>query len=189
MSAMRAERLGSYSIAVTRPGTPTLSRRKSIMRSLRFAPPPRWRVVMRPWLLRPPCFRNGATSDFSGSFRVISSKPGPVAPRRPGEVGLKFLIGILNALEQLQLVLRVQRHHRLLPGARVLHPVAPNSLRLSLHVDDVYPGYLDVERCLHRLLDLDLVGVDAHFKGVLVFAVETGCLLRDHRPDHHVQCV
>src|SRR5579884_890229 len=91
---MRAERLGSYSIAATLAGTPNLLRLKSIMRYARLAPPPRWRVVIRPWLLRPACFLSLTVSDFSGLVLVISSKVETDMPRRPGDVGLYCLIGI-----------------------------------------------------------------------------------------------
>src|SRR3954447_15632081 len=43
---------------------------------------------MRPLLLRPPFFVTGASSDFSGSFLVISAKSETVMKRRPGDVGL-----------------------------------------------------------------------------------------------------
>src|SRR3954462_7043403 len=85
---MRAERFGSYSIAATFAGTPSLTRLKSITRKRRLWPPPWWRVVMRPLLLRPPFFVTGASSDFSGSFLVISAKSETVMKRRPGDVGL-----------------------------------------------------------------------------------------------------
>ena len=63
---MRADRFGSYSIAATLAGTPSLSRLQSMMRSLCLWPPPRCRVVMRPYTLRPPVDLSGAVSDFSG---------------------------------------------------------------------------------------------------------------------------
>src|SRR3989304_433268 len=98
---MRAERFGSYSIDDTLPGTPTLSRLKSSMRSFRFAPPPRCRTVILPWLLRPALLLRGKTRDFSGLLLVISSKVAPVIPRLPGEVGrdifkATFLYSLLN---------------------------------------------------------------------------------------------
>src|SRR5439155_4485672 len=94
MSAIRALRLGSYSIVATLPATPTLSRLKSILRySFRY-PPPWWRVVIRPWLLRPAWVGNDSRSVFSGLAVVISSKPETDMKRRPGLVGLNFLIGI-----------------------------------------------------------------------------------------------
>src|ERR671926_601220 len=94
---MYADRFGSYSIAATRAGTPSLRLRlKSILRYSRLAPPPRWRDVLRPFALRPPDFLRPSTSDFSGSSRVISAKSGYVEKRRPGLVGLGLRIGIVR---------------------------------------------------------------------------------------------
>ena len=70
---MYADRLGSYSIAATLAGTPSLVRLKSIRRYRRLAPPPRWRAVLRPLALRPPDFLSPSTRDFSGSVFVISA--------------------------------------------------------------------------------------------------------------------
>ena len=82
---MRAERLGSYSMAATLAGMPTLSQRlKSMMRYKRLWPPPRKRTVIRPWLFRPPVFFRGLTRDFSGSVLVISEKSATVMKRRLG---------------------------------------------------------------------------------------------------------
>src|SRR5829696_3849192 len=92
---MCAERFGSYSIAATFAGMPSLRRLKSILRYLRLAPPPRWREVTRPWALRPPDFFRPSVSDFSGSALVTASCWRNVAKRRPGEVGLYFLIAIV----------------------------------------------------------------------------------------------
>ena len=72
---MRALRFGSYSISLTLPGIPNLFRLKSIFRYWRLCPPPRCREVKWPWLLRPPDFFIGSSSDFSGVMRVISSNP------------------------------------------------------------------------------------------------------------------
>src|SRR3954454_19398374 len=91
---MFAERFGSYSIAATFAGTPSLRRLKSILRYRRLAPPPRWRDVLRPLLLRPPDLRRPSTRVFSGSVFVISLKSGYVAKRRPGLVGLGLRIGM-----------------------------------------------------------------------------------------------
>ena len=63
---MRALRFGSYSIAATLAGTPSLSRRKSTTRYFCLCPPPRWREVMRPYELRPPVRGFGLVSDRSG---------------------------------------------------------------------------------------------------------------------------
>src|ERR671932_1429764 len=91
---MYAERFGSYSMAATLAGTPSLRRLKSTLRYRRLAPPPRWRDVLRPLALRPPDFLRPSTSVFSGSDFVISAKSGYVTKRRPGEVGLGLRIGI-----------------------------------------------------------------------------------------------
>src|SRR4051794_22303427 len=91
---MCAVRFGSYSIAATRPGTPSLVRLKSMRRYRRFAPPPRWREVMRPCVLRPPDLRRPSVRLRSGSFFASSGFCAQVAKRRPGEVGLWRLMGI-----------------------------------------------------------------------------------------------
>src|SRR3954454_6065620 len=94
MSAMYAVRFGSYSIAATRAGTPSFWRLKSMTRYLRLAPPPRWRDVMRPCVLRPPDFLRPVVSAFSGSLLVTSARSLQVAKRRPGLVGLWRLTAI-----------------------------------------------------------------------------------------------
>jgi hypothetical protein len=50
--------------------------------------------VIFPCTFRPPWLCSGRTRDFSGSARVTSEKSEPLAPRRPGVVGLYFLIAI-----------------------------------------------------------------------------------------------
>src|SRR3954451_23851797 len=93
---MLAVRLGSYSMCATLALTPSLSlRRKSMRRYWRLWPPPMWRVVMRPALLRPPVFGSGRSSDFSGVDRVISAKSATDEPRRPGVVGLYLRIAMI----------------------------------------------------------------------------------------------
>src|SRR5919197_4879604 len=94
---MYDDRFGSYSIAATRAGTPSLRLRlKSILRYSRLAPPPRWRAVLRPLTLRPPDFLMPSTRVFSGSVFVISAKSGYETKRRPGLVGLGLRIGIVR---------------------------------------------------------------------------------------------
>src|SRR3972149_2042448 len=96
MSAMRAVRFGSYSIAANLPGPPNLSRRKAMAGVFGLEAPPRSRTVMRPCWLRPDfCLRN-ETRLRSGVFFVISSKVKPVMPRRPGEVGLYCFVGMVR---------------------------------------------------------------------------------------------
>src|SRR5947207_5361728 len=94
---MRALRLGSYSMAMTRPAIPILLRFQSMIRYSRLWPPPRWRVVMRPLLLRPAVFLSGSVSAFSGLVLVTSSKVDTDIPRRPGEVGLYVFTGMLDS--------------------------------------------------------------------------------------------
>src|SRR5699024_736234 len=92
---MFAVRFGSYSTCATVASTPSLSlRRKSMTRYWRLCPPPLWRVVMRPWPLRPPLLLSGRSSDFSGVERVISAKFETLDPRRPGVVGLYLRIAM-----------------------------------------------------------------------------------------------
>src|SRR6187431_2632255 len=66
-----------------------------MMRYARLWPPPWCRVVIRPWLLRPPFLGSGRVSDFSGVVRVTSTKSATDAPRRPGVVGLYLRIPML----------------------------------------------------------------------------------------------
>src|SRR3954447_18940758 len=91
---MYADRFGSYSIAATRAGTPSLVRLKSILRYRRLAPPPRWRAVLRPLLLRPPDFLSPSTRVFSGLVFVISLRSAYETKRRPADVGFGLRVGI-----------------------------------------------------------------------------------------------
>jgi hypothetical protein len=50
--------------------------------------------VIRPLLFRPPRFLTGSTRLFSGSDLVTSAKSETVMKRRPGLVGLNFLVGM-----------------------------------------------------------------------------------------------
>src|SRR5438105_9906243 len=82
-------------IATTLPGTPILSRLKSMVRYSRLAPPPTWRIVSLPLLFRPPLRLTGLVSRFSGSVFVMSANEPTDPNRRPGDVGLYGLMGIL----------------------------------------------------------------------------------------------
>src|SRR5271166_1382403 len=105
---MRALRFGSYSMAATLAGTPSLSRLKSMTRYCCLCPPPRWREVLRPCALRPPVEGLEASKDFSGRLRVISLKSETVWKRRPALVGLRDRSGMfrpaLSALEEIDRV-------------------------------------------------------------------------------------
>src|SRR5919205_3967807 len=187
---MYAERFGSYSIAATLAGTPSLRRLKSIFRYMRLAPPPRWRAVLRPRAFRPPDFLRPSVRDFSGSSRVTSAKSGYVEKRRPGLVGLGLRIGMrrllaleaLQALEDRDLVARAHLHDRLLPGPRAAGG-QPAALGLGAHRRGADLDDLDVEQLLDRLADLRLVRVGMHAERVLVVRGEHVALLADDRAD------
>src|SRR3989304_6773627 len=91
---MFAVLFGSYSIAATFAGMPTLSRLKSIMRRILLWPPPIQRTVTLPALFLPPVFLMGAVRPFSGLFLATSCMR-VVFSLRAGEVGLYFFTGIV----------------------------------------------------------------------------------------------
>src|SRR3954451_19739268 len=188
---MYADRLGSYSIAATRAGTPSLVRLKSILRYRRLAPPPRWRDVLRPRALRPPLLVRPSTSVFSGSVRVISAKSGYVMKRRPADVGLGLRIGIglevgLEALEDRDGVALAHLHDGLLPLAGPARGEAP-ALRLRGHRGGADLEDLDVgEQLFDGLLDLGLVRVRVDPERVLACRREHVGLLGDDGPDEHL---
>src|SRR6267142_4835223 len=91
---MRAERFGSYSIVATVPGTPVLSRLKSMVRSLRLCPPPRCQMVMSPEFRRPPVRLLICVRGLCGFDAVSSSFVRVVLNRCDGVIGLYVLIAI-----------------------------------------------------------------------------------------------
>src|SRR3954469_14715003 len=98
---MRQLRFGSYSIAVTVPGTSMRERLKSTSRYWRSCRPPLWRTVMRPWLLRPAWYFRRTHSDFSGLPLVISAKSGMVAWRAPADELLRLRKPMSDSLDLL----------------------------------------------------------------------------------------
>src|SRR5437764_3978351 len=190
---MRAERLGSYSMVATRAGTPSLSRLKSMRRYRRLCPPPRWRVVMRPWLLRPAFDLRGRRSGLCGSVVVMSSNATTEMPRRPGEVGLYLLIAIvLHRPEEIFDALPTgERHDGLLPGGRIA-AACPGALFFRPHGHRVDGSNVDPKALLDRLLDLRLGGLARHAEGIamhvrighlrLARRRQLRALLRNERP-------
>src|SRR5438876_6432859 len=87
---MLALRFGSYSIASTFAGTPSLSRRKSILRYCFLWPPPRCQTTISPWLLRPPERFFGSRRLFSGVSLVIWLLSRTVMNRLEAVYGLKL---------------------------------------------------------------------------------------------------
>src|SRR5260370_12101850 len=175
---MRAVRFGSYSMCATLAGTPSLSaRRKSISRYARLCPPPWCRVVMRPCTFRPPWECSGRTRDFSGSPRVSSEKSAPLAPRRPGVVGLYLRIAMCaqapqdvaggladRAAEDIEALPFGEAHDGPLGGCP-LAPAEPGTAALARPVKRVDAGHLDPEHGLDRLPDLGPVGVGGDQEG------------------------
>src|SRR5713226_1591431 len=151
---MRAVRFGSYSIAATRAGTANLSRRKSMRRYCRLWPPPWWRVVMCPLLLRPPVRFSGSTSDFSGVVFVIPSKSDTERNRVADVTGLNWRMPI-SALEHLDRVALFEGHDRLFPR-RPAADVAAVAAPLGPHDEGPYRDHVDLEERLDRRADLRL---------------------------------
>src|SRR5689334_15339400 len=187
---MRAVRFGSYSMCATVAGTPSLSwRRKSTSRYARLWPPPWWRVVTLPELLRPPRPCSGRTSDFSGVSRVTSAKSATEAPRRPGVVGLYLRIGMsapsADLAEDVDAVALAEGDDSAL-DVLALAVAEAGALALALPVQRVDVGDLDVEDLLDRDLDLGLVGQRVHLERVLVLVQQPVALLRDHGGEQDV---
>src|SRR5919106_2824412 len=155
---MRQDRLGSYSMAATLAGTPSLLRRKSMTRYRCLWPPPRWRAVLRPWVLRPPVEFFLASSDFSGVLVVSSEKSETVWNRRPALVGLRLRRGIStptrSILEQVDRLAGGEGDDRPLGvGTLAVGEGPPVPLGLALAVEGVHLVDLDAEDLLHGGLD------------------------------------
>src|SRR4051794_32925391 len=184
---MYVVRLGSYSIVATFAGTPSLRRRKSILRYRRLAPPLRWRDVMRPCVFRPPDLGLPLVSGLCGLPWVSSSRSWKVANRRPGEVGFDFRIAMSlsllrhrGALEQLDPFAGRQLDDRLLPGSRAagVHPAA---LGLRAHLRGTHGRHPHLEDLLDGARDLRLVSAIVDPEGVLAVRHQGVALLGDDR--------
>src|SRR5690242_17956516 len=121
------------------------------------------RVVMWPWLLRPPDFRTAFVSFFSGFDFVISAKSGTVMWRRAGLVGLYSLRAMgqvsvrrgLRPLEEGDRLALLQGHEGLLPvGAAA--DVPADALVLAARDRGADREHVDVEELLDGLLHLHL---------------------------------
>src|SRR5450432_1551116 len=95
---MCAERFGSYSIRSTTPTTPSLSRRKSMIRYFCLWPPPLWRVVIRPELLRAPVEFCDTSSGVKPLPLYRCERFGFVTKRVPGDVGRSLIIAMVWVL-------------------------------------------------------------------------------------------
>src|SRR5205823_9696417 len=187
---MRALRLGSYSMAATLAGTPSLVRLKSMMRYWRLWPPPRWRAVLRPWALRPPVLGLGASSERSGRSLVTSEKSETVWNRRPGLVGLRLRRGMTatsRTFEQIDAVVGVQGDD----GALGVGPLpeserAAIALALALAVQRVDLDHAHVERPLDGVVDLGFRRGGVHAERVDVPLEQRVGLLRHDGLDDDV---
>src|SRR5690606_25637014 len=114
-----------------------------------------WRVVMRPWWLRPPLLPCFSTSAACGAPLCRPGVTTRTAERRPGEVGLNVInaIGLSSGRgHHIDRLAIGQRHVRLAPVGATAHAEL-EGLVLALHVHDIDRLDLDVEQLLHRDLD------------------------------------
>src|SRR3984893_11888537 len=199
-------RFGSYSMAATLAGTPTLSRRKSTWRYCFLCPPPRCQITISPWLLRPPerCF--GSSRAFSGSCLVIWLLSRTVINRRDAVYGLKLLSaiaasyllcldrGLTAATQALLQILRVldhlfafrQLHVGFLPIATIAF-VLTAAAHLAVKIGGAHIIDLHFEDLLHRFLDLRLGRARRDFKDDRVLRLfHAQALFGDDRPANNL---
>ena len=116
---MLAERFGSYSIEATLPGTPSLSRRKSMTRYRLL-----WPLAAVPDR-NPSAIVASIDSIFSLCQRFIRTFCRNFIKRKnrlkssPGEVGLNALIAILTFLQRIQSSFRLLLFSRMLFSSRI----------------------------------------------------------------------
>src|SRR5580692_2690329 len=184
---MKAVRFGSYSSRSTRAGTSNLRRRKSTARYDCLCPPPRKRLVIRPWLLRPPVLALPTVKPFTGLPFHRSDRSISTVPRRLGVTGLKFLIAIVVVPRRSgQTGGEVDRLALGKPHERLLHIRANTrptleALGLALLHQRVHAQHLHAEQPLDRRLDLRLRGIDRNAEHHLILLRQTGGLFGDQR--------
>src|SRR5258708_29712690 len=138
---------------------------------------------MRPWLLRPAWVGIDSSKVFSGSSVVTSSNPDTDMKRRPGLVGLNFLIGMLflDAPEQdFDLLAFAESQDRLLPIGGMADRAAGPALAtatLAAHRYGVHVFDLDARGLvllLEGLLDVRLGSAPGDSEGVAALRVDLG---------------
>src|SRR6185312_6057484 len=161
--AMNALRFGSYSSRSTVAGTSNFRRLKSIVRYACLCPPPRNRLVIRPWLLRPPELLCPSVRPLTGLPFHNSLLSIRTVPRRLAVTGLYCLSAISRALceagGEIDRLARGQLHEGFL-DVRALARPSLEPLGLALLHQGVHCQHLDAEQPLHRGLDLGLGGID-----------------------------
>src|SRR6185436_17399745 len=135
-------------------------------------PPPMWRVVMRPKLLRPPDLVLPSVSILMGAPFHSVPRSTSTSWRRPGVVGRKVLSAIaaspLQARRHVDGMALFEGHHR--------------ALDVALQSANVLEGlHLALEELLDRRLDLGLGRVARHLEDHLVVLGDERRLLGDHR--------
>src|SRR4249919_2073448 len=141
-----------------------------------------WRVVMRPWWLRPPvlvCFSSNAACGAPLCRPGVTTR---TIERRPGEVGLN----VINAMDSssglghhVDRLAFGQRHVCLAPVDATAHAVL-EGLFLALHVQHVDPLDGDGEQPFHGDLNVGLGGSRRDFEDVLVGNFLQACGLFGH---------
>src|SRR5271169_7094735 len=118
------------------------------------------RTVVLPRLSRPPVRFRGSVRDFSGWSFVISSNVRVVMNRRPGDVGLNCLSGIvsfpLGLLEELDHLLALLQNHVCLLPIGAAADISALALHLAVDPRDANVVDLHAEEGLDGLLDLRL---------------------------------
>src|ERR1700733_1968258 len=149
---------------------------------------------MRPDALRPLCFLRCSTSWRCGALLVTPSKLLTDMNRRPGLVGLYFLVGTYSDTfkQAFYLLARAESHDCLLPvGALSEHPRLPARAAslLAAHVDGVHVDDGDLlvgKRLFERAPDLDLRRRRMAAEHVASRGHRCVRLLADHRQHQHL---
>src|SRR5271166_1363120 len=180
-SAMKAVRFGSYSSRSTVAGTSNLRRLKSTKRYACLCPPPMKRLVMRPWLLRPPVPILPSVSTLTGLPFHSSERLIRTVPRRLAVTGLNCLSAILcEARGEIDRLGGGQLDERLL-HVRALARPALEPLGLALLHQRVDRQHGDAEQALDRCLDLALVRIRRDAEHELAMLRQHRRLLGDQR--------
>src|SRR5262252_5681988 len=139
------------------------------------------RLVIRPWLLRPPVPILPSVSALTGLPFHSSERLIRTVPRRLAVTGLNCRSAILcEARGEIDRLAGGQLHECLL-HIRTLPRAAAEALGLALLHQrvDRYDG--DAEQPLDRRLDLALVRIARDAEHELAMLGQRGCLLGDHR--------
>src|SRR5688572_24842486 len=160
------------------------------MRRWCLCPPPWWRMVTRPWLLRPLPRILLVVSGQCGSPLCNSGVTTLTRARRPGDVGLTLTRGMAVSYlfrgRKVDFLAFGEPDIGLFPAPLAADHAAEPAL-LALHVQHGDAVDLGLEHQLHRRLDLGLGGAVRHAEDVLAVLVgDEGAFLGHHRREHYV---